>query len=410
MSDVIEAEPEPGTALGLLPAAKLPVILAADTNDILGKLKAELDGWEKDVSTVKGRAEIRSKRQKVRIARADFKRLAETLKEGAIKTQRDVNAEFKILDGRMEGLIASVGAELDAIEAAEEAQRKANEGAIAAMEALVEGLGVLSPDEIQARAASLAPFDWSIEFRSRAEKVRAGVLAQLRVGYTDAVQREADALAEQQRAAEQAERDRLAAIEARRVREEQIARDAAVEARLAAEAEAERKAREAQELAQAALQAAEALRVHQAEEAERKRAEAAEALAKAERERLAGIEREKAAAEKAETGRIERERVIAERERLAEENAEKQRAAAAAKADRERDAAVEAERERVAREVAAQKAADEERAADIAHRTTINREVIADLMAVRGDVTDDLAKVLLVAIVRGNVRNCRVKY
>jgi len=398
MSDVSEIE-RPGTAIAILPTAALPVILAADTNDILGKLKAELDGWEKDVSTAKGRAEIRSKRQKVRTARADFRRLADALKESAIKTQRDVNAEFKVLDGRMEALILNVGAELDAIEAAEEAERKANEDAIAAMEALVEGIGDLPSEQIAARLESMQPFTWAIEFRIRGERVRGGVVAQLQVAHQAAVKREADALAEAKRAAEQAERDRLAAIEAQRAREEQIAIEAAALA-----------TQEAEERAQAALDAAEALRVHQAEEAERKQAEAAEALAEAERQRLAGIEREKAAAAKAEADRIERERVIAERERLADENAEKQRVAAAAKAELEKQAAIDAERARVAQRDAAQKAEDERRAADVAHRTGINRQVIADLMAVRGDVTDDLAKVLLVAIVKGRVRNCRVEY
>lgn len=470
MNDMVTIET--GTALAIIPKAQLPTLLAADSGDILGKLFAELDGWEKDTSTVKGRAEIRSKIHKARIARADFQRIADALKEGALKTQRAVNAESKIMDGCFESLIATIGAELREIEAAEAALRKANEDAIAAMEMLVEGISDMASEQITARLDSIQPFNWAIEFRTKGERVKAGVIAQLQVAHQTAVRREATALAEAERLAEQAERDRLAAIEAQRIREEQIAAEAAARA-----------TREAEEKAQAALQAAEALRVHQAGEAERKARAAAEALAKAEADRLAGIERERVAAEKAETERVEAHKralasikgmisdacspfngsdmirhitkvmdgmremtrdweefadeaptVIAEgRKRIADRLAvvegheaarreqlrHEEKLAAEQKAEAAQTAAIEAERQRVARGAETLRFADEKRAANVAHRTRINREILADLIAAINDnqggelsegVTEDVAKAVIVAVAKGNVRHIGIAY
>lgn len=457
-----------GTALTIIPKDRLPTILAADSDDILGKLFAELDGWEKDVSTTKGRAEIRSKIHKARIARADFKRLAVTLKEDAIKTQRAVNAEANIMDDCFESLIAAIGSELREIEAAEEATRKANEGAIAVLEALTDGLNEMSSEDIATRQTSVPTFTWAIEFRAKGERVKLGAIAQLHMAYQAAVRREADALAEVARLAEQAERDHLAAIEAQRVREEQIAAEAAEGARLAAEAEAERQRVVAEERAQKALQAAEAERVRQAQEAERQAQEAAEALARTERERLVGLERERVAAEKAETDRIaahehalsdftflvgsvagqpgsaevmqsiaQLQRLHANRdweeftERAAKERADtmatfqskfqsakaREKKAADELAEAQQKATIEAERQRVAREAAAQKAEDDRRAANRTHRMAINREAMADVIKAMGAVeggspeeAEVYGRAIITAIAKGEVRHIAINY
>lgn len=297
MTDLLDATAEPGTALVIIPAEKLPTLLAADKTDIFGRLLKELEGWEANATTPKRRAEIGSKVQKARVARADFERLADSLKEDAIKTQRTVNAEFKVLDERMESLIKQIDAPRAAYKAAEEARVKANQDAIAAMEALAVGLDTLAPDEIHLRSASIQPFEWSVEFRDRAEKVRAGVVAQLKVAYGEAIQGEANAEAERVRLAEEAEAARLAGIEAQRVREEQIVREAVAEATRLAQEKSAQEAEEARQAAQAALLA------EQEAAAERERL-AKEELARVEAERLAGIERERVAAEKAEADRI----------------------------------------------------------------------------------------------------------
>jgi hypothetical protein len=409
MSDTIDGDlfEAPKTELAVLPVSALPTILAVYKTNILGRLKAELDGWEADATTPKGRAEIGSKVQKVRVARADFKRLADSLKEDAIKTQRAVNAEFKILDERMEGLIEEINARRAEYEAAEAARIKGNKDAIEAMEALVVGLVDLSPDEIQARAASIQSFDYSVEFRDRAEKARVSVLAQLRVAYSDAVQRIADVEAERVRLAEETECQRLADIEARRVREEEIARAAAERARIDAEAEAERLRVAAAAEAQRLLDEAAAREREQAEAAERERREAEQRLAQAEQRRQEAI----AAGERARLA-------VEERERLVAAETERRRVQAAEQAERDRLAAVEAERQRVARETEAQRLADEKRAADKAHRGQINRAVLTDLMAILNDnwkpedmlSPEVLARKIVEEIAKGHVRHTRITY
>lgn len=85
MSDAME--------LAVIPATALPTILAADKDDILGKLAAKVAAFKPDISTAKGRDEIRLAAEQ--------------------KAERD--------------RAAAVEAELRRIEAAAEAQRKADE-------------------------------------------------------------------------------------------------------------------------------------------------------------------------------------------------------------------------------------------------------------------------------------------
>lgn len=529
MSETIE----PGTALAILPRAQFPVLLAAGEGiDILSRLRAELEGFEGDISTEKGRAEIRSKAQKVRAAKADFERLAKRLKEDAIKTQRGINAELRPLEEEMVALINRVRAPLDEYEAAEKARIKANEDAIAALEALTDGLEDLSAEEIKRRRFGIQPFDWSPEFRIRGERVGNGVIAQLQVAHQTAVQREAEAEAQRQAEAEQAETERkeghetalnailawehteadhptvtaeamratlrdfdawparhweefaaqasvatakvresivealsvveLREAEERRQREAQIAQEAADAARKEAEAKAERERIEAERLAQAERDAA----------AERER-KAAEELERAEERRVAGHKRRlDAIPENPEWGKTEssrdierrlswlrairvddfeefdddaraiiqteterangflqdalaheadqeaeRQKAVAERERLVAAEAEKQRIAREEQAERDRIAAVEAERKRVADAAAAQKADDEKRAANRAHRAAINRAVLADLILAMsgvhsGDVEEanKIATAIVTAIAKGNVAHMAINY
>lgn len=502
-----------GTALTIIPKDRLPTILAADSDDILGKLFAELDGWEKDVSTAKGRAEIRSKIHKARIARADFKRLAATLKEDAIKTQRAVNAEANIMDDCFESLIAAIGSELREIEAAEEATRKANEDAITVLEALTDGLNEMSSEDIATRQTSVPTFTWAIEFRAKGERVRSGAIAQLHMAYQAAVQREADALAEAARLAEQVERDRLAAIEAQRAREERIAVEAAERARLAAEAEAERKRVEDAAASQALLDAAETREREKAEELRTTEArleairienhkdalarirlltthvsdlpirdiddrlEKVEVLWQREWEEFAEEAQTTAdatcdflvAARATEAGRLEGMRIAAHESALSDftflvgsvagqpgsaevtqsiaqlqrlhanrdweeftERATKERAdtmalfqgkfqsakarekkAADELAEAQQRATIEAERHRVSQRAAAQKADDERRAADKAHRGRLNREIVADLLLLEKvgiQITEEIAKGVVIAMASGRLRHVKVEY
>lgn len=409
----------PGAALLVLPTAGLPTILAADDKDILGNLLKELEGWEPDISTDKGRKEIASKAQKVRVAKADFGRLADRLKEDAIKTQRAVNAEVKILTERMDALIERVRGPLTEFENKEKQRIADHEAALAAI-AESEGYGrTETAAELQQRLDYLGAYparDWE-EFKDRATKVMLAEIDRTIRLLAAAEKREAEAAELERLRTEEAERKRLADIEAQRLREERIAAEAAERAKAEAEAKAAREAKQAEERAQAALRDQALAAERQKAEALRKEREAAEALARAEREKQEAIDRAEAARIAAEQ-KAERERLAAiERERLAIENAEAARAAAARKAESDRLAAIEAERQRVAREAAAQKAEDDRRAANKAHRASIDRDVVTDLvLAMSDDHSGDadeaskIARAIVIALASNKVRHTAINY
>ena len=140
------------------------------------------------------------------------------------------------------------------------------------------------------------------------------------------------------------------------------------------------------------------------EERERQIAEQArhEAEQKALREKLESEQREQAAKDAA--ARAEREAVEA-KERLAreqQESAERERLAA--------ERAAEQERQRIAQEEANLKAEEERRAADVEHRRTINRAVIAAIMAADTTITAVQAEAVMKAIVLHKIPNTSIQY
>lgn len=131
----------------------------------------------------------------------------------------------------------------------------------------------------------------------------------------------------------------------------------------------------------------------------------AEAKHKAEIEAAARREaEEKARAELAERQRIE-----------TEQRAEREKQEAEARAEREKEEAVAAERRRqeeaeAARLAEEQRKAEEEarRAADKEHRRTVNRRVIADLIA--QGIPEEFAQKAVLAIAGGKVQDAHIKY
>ncbi|MCW4737538.1 hypothetical protein [Enterobacter hormaechei] len=131
----------------------------------------------------------------------------------------------------------------------------------------------------------------------------------------------------------------------------------------------------------------------------------AEAKHKAEIEAAARREaEEKARAELAERQRIEAEQRAAREKQEAEARAEREKAAAV---EAERLKAKQAEEARLAEE---KRKAEEEarRAADKEHRRTINRRVIADLMA--QGIPEEFAQKAMLAIAGGKVQDAHIKY
>jgi hypothetical protein len=254
-----------------------------------------------DISTKKGRDGIASlRRTKLGGAKSQITAAVNKLTEEWRSQTAAAVANRKKSEAFISALQDEVGAELDKYVAAEAARTIANKNAIDALEALVDGLADLTAAQIKERwrqAGVVAEFPWSVEFAVKAERVQNGVIAQLEVAHARAKQREAEAAAEVVRLAEEAETQRLAAIEAQRVREEQIAREAAEKATQEAEALAARQAEEAAKAAQDALDAAEA-RAQAERDAAAQREREAEAKAAHDREIAQQV------AERAETARV----------------------------------------------------------------------------------------------------------
>lgn len=163
-------------------------------------------------------------------------------------------------------------------------------------------------------------------------------------------------------------------------------RDREEQRRQAEQAQRERDERLKQEAAEQARRDAEARHKAEIEAAARREAE------------------EKARAELAERQRIE-----------AEQRAAREKQEAEARARREKEEAVAAERRRqeeaeAARLAEEQRKAEEEarRAADKEHRRTINRRVIADLIA--QGIPEEFAQKALLAIAGGKVQDAHIKY
>lgn len=172
----------------------------------------------------------------------------------------------------------------------------------------------------------------------------------------------------------------------------------------AAEAKAEAERQRAAHEEEIRRQAAEQARIEAEQAAQRER----EAAAKREADLQAAKEKAEADA-KAAKERAEREA------REAKERAERQAQEAREKAEREKQAAIEAE-QRKAREAEAARLAEEKRiadeaaarAADVAHRKSVNNKALADLIAV--GLTEEQARAVITAIAKGEVTAIRITY
>ena len=389
MSEVaIEPDGKPATAIAIIAPSSLPTILAADEGDILGKLKAELAGYVPDATTPRGRDEIGSKAKKVGTAKQDLLRIAKTLKEDAQKTLRAINAEEHVVEERCDAIRDQILAPRKAYEQIERDRVAAHQEALAALLALGDVPEGDAPYQIAVRVENLdaaAKRDWQ-EYGTRAAEAVRQTRFRLDSLYAAAVKREADAAELERLRAEQAERDRLAAVLEQQRREERIAAEAAAKAKADAEAKAEAVRLEVERRAQMEREAA-AKREREAQEATQRAQEAAE---RAEREKGAAIA-------KAEQDRLDAER----RAQAAAKEAE-------ARAERGRIAAVEAERKRTADAKAAEEAEEARRAADKAHRGEVNREALTDLVA--AGLSDAHGRAAIAAIVKGAVRHITMRY
>lgn len=388
----------------------------AQADAIIEKIKDEVTRIDADISTAQGRAEIRATAYKIARSKTVLDEMGKDLVRDLKARSGVVDAERRRIWDALETLQVEFRKPLTDFEEAEKARVAAHEAALAAIEHtmnLIPGVQ-LSALELAGRAKHaaelLAARDWQ-EFAKRAAGVAGNAIATLEIWLRAAEQREANEAEAEQRRQEDIARQQ-------RERDERLAAEAADRARKEAEAKAAEKARRAAEKVTA----------------ERRRIEeekaAAEARArKAEADRLAAEAAGKAAAEAAvaEQHRIEAERKAAlakatqaEATRLAIEakakadaeavqrRVEADRKAAAEQANRDRLAAVEAERQRVATEQAREIAEARRREADRSHRTRINREARDAL--VNAGLSAHAATSAVTAIAKGDVPHVKINY
>ncbi|UVL26775.1 hypothetical protein [Pseudomonas donghuensis] len=340
----------------------------------LNKIRVKIDEFlavVPDLKTVKGRKEIASMAYEVARTKTAIENKGKELSTEQKKVPGRIDAERKRVWDILESWQKEVRKPLDDWQAAEDARVDGHNNAIAHLKLHAEALEGITAEDLADRIAKVEAValgkQWE-EFEAEAARAKDDSLKVLRAALT----------ARQHYEAEQAERARLRAeAEAReqKEREERIAREAAERARVEAEqkAQAEREATQRRELeAKAAADRRELELKLQAEQAERARAQA---------------EADRVATEQ----RAEQERQAAARR--AEEAAEQARLDERRRADA---AAAEILRQQQARE------------ADKAHKSKVMGAAKEALMSM--NITEELAKTIVLKIARGEVPNITINF
>lgn len=306
-----------------------------------------------DISTDKGRKRIASLAAQVSRSKTAVEKPGRDYLKRLKEQPKVVEAELRRFVTKCDQLRDEVRRPLTEWEDAEKARTEALQQRLTNLRALADVLDAagnyLPSADIQARiqeAKSVTLDDSWQERAAEAGVAKDSTIQQLEASLAVAQKREHEA-AELERLRKEAEE------KSRIEREETIRREAAEQAR-----------REAEQKAKAEIDAAarrEAEEKARAEAAERQRIEAEQ---RAEREKAAAVEAERLKAKQAEDARV------AEEKRKAEEDAR--------------------------------------RAADTEHRRTINRRVIADLIAI--GIPEEFAQKALLAIAGGKVPDAHIKY
>lgn len=347
----------------------------------LQKIRVKIDEFlavVPDLKTAKGRKEIASMAYEVARTKTAIENKGKELSAEQKKVPGRIDAERKRAWDILESWQKEVRKPLDDWQAAEDARVDRHEHGLAAIKAEGVELGLLAAEDLLTRIGrveSVALGETWEEFAAEAGQVKDQVLAALREAL----------VARQKYDAEQAELTRLRREAEERAEQDRIraAQEAAVEAerqRVAQQQKAEREAaarREQELLDQAAAQEREA-----------------------ENQRL----QLKLQAEQAERARIQ-----AEADRVAaEQRAEQERQASARRAEEAAEQAREEERRRAdaaASEIVRQQQARER---DQAHKIKIMGEAKEALMSM--NITEELAKAIVLKIARREVPNITINF
>ena len=365
------------------------IYVAGGLGQFFDAVKAEVTGEVPDLTTRKGRERIASLAATVSKSKAAVEKPGRDYLRRLKEMPKVVEAELRDFVTKMDNLRDTTRQPLTEWEEAEQARKDKHVDGIQAIKDLAffeQTPAAAHVADIIAQLELVAISDTWEEFLAEAAQVKDQTLAKLRTLHSERTQYEA----------EQAELVRLRAeseAQAQRDRDAEIARVAVEQARLQAEqqAQAERDAaaRREQEL------------LDQAAATQRAAAQAAlDAEAAAERQRLQlelQAEQSRAAAAQAETNRI-----------AAEQRAEQDRLAAIR---RQEEAVEQARQDEIAR---ANAAADEilrqqkERQADVAHKSKILGEAKQALIGM--NISEELAKAIVLKIARGEVPNVSIQF
>lgn len=373
------------------------------------RMKAETAAHVPDVSTAKGRDELRALAFRVTKTKTTLDKAALELTADWRARTKAVNEARAPIVERLTALADEVRKPLTDWEDAERARIAHNSAALAEL----RNAATIADDDtsgtVEARgreiyARAFLPPQWSEDEAAEAEGIKQATVQALVKARDVLRKKEEDA----------AELARLRAAESERLEKERLER----EAREAAEREAA-EARQREEQAQREREAAEQRARDEAARVEREREEAAAAARREAEEQAQAREREREEehrraleAERAERERVERE---AREEREQREREAAELAEQAQRREREREAAEQAERDRLAAEqaerdrIAAEQAeAERARQADRAHRSNVQREVKEALMTCGLD--EEQARKVVLAIVANNVPHCTVSF
>ena len=325
---------------------------------VIDKIEAEVKTIDRDISTEKGRDNIRSIAFKLAKSKNALDKMGKDLTEEQRAIVTAVNAERSRAWDRMEALQAEIRKPLTDWENAEKDRVAAHEAGIAQIEALATFDVVPTTEQIESRLAeftALPDRDWQ-EFSGRYKDVHAKTNERLQDCITVARQDDAN----------RAELARLQAEEHARLqkeREDKIASDA--------KAEAERVAKEQADALAAKVKA-------DTEAAAKREQDAIEAVKKAEADKIA-------MAAKAESDRL----------------------AALEKAEADKKKAEQAILDKLAAEKAAEDKLKAAREADIEHKKKINNEA---LVALSVYLESDQAKQIVTAIAKGEIPHIKITY
>lgn len=330
------------------------IYVAGGLQQFIDRVREEVAGEVPDLSTKKGRDRIASLAAKVSRSKTAVEKPGRDYLRKLKAMPKVVEAELREFVTAMDALRDEVRAPLNEYEAAEKERKQAHESKIDWLNNWNDQLEHAPSEIIKQRMAEVEAVElgesWQ-EYETEAARAKDAALTGLR-----------DLLAvTEQREAEQAELERLrqeAAEREQKEREERIAREAA----------------------------------------EKARQEQAEALAKAQAEKELAEQRRIAAEKQAEIDRIE-----------AENRAEQERIAAEQRAAEQAEAAAQAERDRIAAEQARAEAERKAREADREHQGNINRAAMEAIQQA-GSLSDDQARAVIRAIVKGQVPNVTINY